>query len=237
MKFLVPVLLMAAGAFAQSCDDLALELSTDCMVVVTSGDDADGCAKLYSEKCQTLINNPSAFGPCKDNELIKSAFTDDVIAALKLGINAYCSKDGSGKKCPVVDFASLTNLETENLVKDSCPSKTCSNALAFYLDYAEANGLGDETFTAMKKELTSDNCVKQQKDDTNSAAGGAPGGAAGGPPATGGGAQGTPTGGAGATGTATGTPTATNNDTSDARFAAKIGGSLLLTLLLSLAFF
>jgi len=231
MKFFIPVLLMAAAAYAQDCMSQVEDLTEECLILtIDESNYEESCKKLLGEKCQKFLNDPfSVATACKSDPTFSSIFTDQAMEGLKIAANVSCAKDGTGKKCPVADLSMLISFETENLVKDSCPSKTCSNALGQYLDYAlKTNENAD--YKKMKEELAAEDCVKQQKDDTNSAAG-APGGAQGGAPG------GAPAGDAPSGGAPAGGAPAGGDDSSDARLAAKVGGTLVLSLLLSLVAF
>jgi len=215
MKFFIPILLMAAAAYAEECSEQILDITKNCLISITEDNYEEGCAKLLEEKCQKFLNDPfSVATSCKaDDEDFKSVFNEESMEILRMTANVSCAKDSTGKKCPVSSiYISKKEDYSENLVKESCSSKTCANALNQFIDFTIKTMGSEETLEKMKTDLNADECVKQQKDDTNSS-GGAPAGNA-------------PAGDA---------PTGDkNDDSSDARLAVKIGGTLILSLLLSL---
>jgi len=211
MKFYIQALLIAvtssvlANTFSKrdECEDQINDIKDNCMIKeITKDNYKEACEKLKTEKCQHFFIDPfSVAKACIGNpSAVDESFDDKSVNEVKKAYKLSCSIDGDGKECPVNSV--YLNKSTEynnNLVKDSCPSKTCSDALNEYIDNILADG-PNETLENMKKELNDKDCVSQNKDDEDNF-------------------------------------NNNNKVSGSTRLTAKIGGSLLLTLLLSYIFF
>jgi len=154
------------------CASQINEIKDTCVIKeVTKDNYKKVCENLKSEKCQKFFIDPfSVAKACLDNpDALEEVFDENTMNNLRRTFSLSCSTDGNGKECPVTSVFVNKSTDYNNLVKNSCSSKTCSDALNEYIDSILADG-PNETLENMKKELNGDDCVKLNKDDSTSSA-------------------------------------------------------------------
>jgi len=118
MKFFIPVLLMAAAAYAQKdeCSKQLEEINKDCLFELTPTNVKERCKDLETEKCQNFMKDPFSVVPaCKKNPVFSTMINNEIIDSLKTFYILGCSKDDTGKKCPIAEIANQKDYNTTSI--------------------------------------------------------------------------------------------------------------------------
>ncbi|ORX84595.1 hypothetical protein BCR32DRAFT_325849 [Anaeromyces robustus] len=124
-----------------------------------------GCNVLTSKKCKKFYEKPNDYlDKCDDDT--KEVYLEGVKKIVELK-KYSCTQDGGGNYCPIISLAmtndsktikALTSEEEDNIIKSTCKSKYCTEALRdFIIQYKNY-------FTDTKKileYLNSEECTKE----------------------------------------------------------------------------